>query len=258
MRRLFHALMRARACGFRQTRAGDAAAAALLASVEFTGRGNAFYLRRCALGELDFVWPVQVVDGPNLDAVRCNDVHVFGDLAANFTRGTASRPPRTAPSTAAPKASMAAGDIPLTPGCAPSSAPPKPTRARALRRAGPLAQKKGRAENHEQRPVWRMATTSAIGTRASHHIAEGAARLPRRPQQRAAVKDAGNDAPLSPQGDEDRAGDTCRNAAQEERLERRQVGGDQLYDAVANQEDGGRGEHAAIPLRSELRFIGAL
>jgi hypothetical protein len=45
-------------------------------------------VRRCALGELDFVWPVQVVDGPNLDAVRCNDVHVLGDLAANFTRGT--------------------------------------------------------------------------------------------------------------------------------------------------------------------------
>ena len=45
-------------------------------------------VRRCALGELDFVWPVQVVDGPNLDAVRCNDVHVLGDLAADLTRGT--------------------------------------------------------------------------------------------------------------------------------------------------------------------------
>jgi hypothetical protein len=45
-------------------------------------------VRRCALGELDFVWPVQVVDGPNLDAARCNDVQVLGDLAANFTCGT--------------------------------------------------------------------------------------------------------------------------------------------------------------------------
>jgi hypothetical protein len=49
-------------------------------------------VRRCALGELDFVWPVQVVDGPNLDAARCNDVQVLGDLAANFTCGTGEPP----------------------------------------------------------------------------------------------------------------------------------------------------------------------
>ena len=40
-------------------------------------------VRRRALGKHDFVWPVQVVDGSNLDAVRCNDVHMLGDFAAD-------------------------------------------------------------------------------------------------------------------------------------------------------------------------------
>ena len=43
---------------------------------------------RRALGELDLVWPVQVVDGSNLDAVRCNDVHMLGDLAADVSCGS--------------------------------------------------------------------------------------------------------------------------------------------------------------------------
>ena len=43
---------------------------------------------RCALGELDFVWTVQVVDSPDLDAVRSNDVHMLGDLAPEVSCGS--------------------------------------------------------------------------------------------------------------------------------------------------------------------------
>jgi hypothetical protein len=40
-------------------------------------------VRGSALAELDPVRPVQMVDSSDLDAVRCNDIHMFGDPAAN-------------------------------------------------------------------------------------------------------------------------------------------------------------------------------
>jgi hypothetical protein len=39
-----------------------------------------------APGELDFVCPLQVIDGPNLDAVRRNDVHALGNSVADVSR----------------------------------------------------------------------------------------------------------------------------------------------------------------------------
>ena len=38
---------------------------------------------RCAPGELDLFGSLQMVDSPDFDAIRSNDVHVLGDLAAH-------------------------------------------------------------------------------------------------------------------------------------------------------------------------------
>jgi len=152
---------------------------------------------------------------------------------------------RAAPSSAAPKASRAAGGTPLGAGlCHHQSAREADQREGDARRADPLAQKKGRAEDQDQRP--RLENGYHIGNRhasKSHDIAEGAERLPGCPQQRARVEDAGNTAPVPPQGNDDRAGETCRDAAQEEHLERRKVLGDQLHEAIPDHEERGRGKH---------------
>ena len=53
----------------------------------------------------------------------------------------------------------------------------------------------------------------------------------------------GNDAPVAEHDQQEAAGETGRDAAQEEHLERRKVARDHLHEAVADDERAGPGEH---------------
>jgi hypothetical protein len=62
------------------------------------GQGDEMMLAvgRCALGELDLFRSVQMIHGPNLDAVRGNDVHVLGNLTPTSADApSVPRPPRS-------------------------------------------------------------------------------------------------------------------------------------------------------------------
>jgi len=59
----------------------------------------------------------------------------------------------------------------------------------------------------------------------------------------------GDCAPVLEQDERDRAGETCRDAAQEEHLERWQILCDKFHEAVADHERGGRSEHGGDAAR---------